>query len=84
MQAQPVFDFPFAEIMQVRLPMPVLAQVLRHVRRQKNMLGIAAIQHSLRNIDSRTCYVRFLINIGDSIDRTTVHSHPHPDIRMIL
>jgi hypothetical protein len=48
------------------------------------MLGIAAIQHSLRNIDSRTGYVRFLINIGDSIDRTTVHSHPQTDARMIL
>ena len=84
MQAQPVFDFAFAEIMQVRLPMPVLAQVLRHVRRQKNMLGIAAIQHSLRNINSRTGYVRFVVNIGDSIDRTTVNSHPQTDVRMIL
>jgi hypothetical protein len=51
-EAQPILDFAFTEIMQVRLPMPVFAQVLRHVRGQKNMLGIAAIQHSLRDIDS--------------------------------
>jgi hypothetical protein len=50
-QAQAVLDFAFTKIMQARLPMPVLAQVLRHVRGQKNVPGIAAIQYSLRNID---------------------------------
>ena len=84
MQAQPVLDFAFTEIMQARLPIPVLAQVLRHVRRQKNMPGIAAIHHALRNIDSRTGYVRFLINISDSVDRTAVNSHPQADVWMIL
>ncbi len=84
MQAQPVLDFAFTEIMQARLPMAVLAQVLHHVRRQKNMPSIAAIQHSLRNIDSRTGYVRFLVNINDSANRTAVNSHPQPDARVIL
>jgi hypothetical protein len=78
-QAQPVLDFAYTEIMQAWFPMPVLAQVLRHVRRQKNMPGIAAIHHALRNIDSRTGYVRFLINIRDSVDGTAVNSHPQPD-----
>jgi hypothetical protein len=50
-QAQAVLDFAFSQIMQVRLPMPVFTQVLRYVRGEKNMPGIAAIQHSLRNID---------------------------------
>ena len=84
MQAQPVLDFAFAEIVQDRLPMPVLAKILCHVRGQKNMSGIAAIHHSLRNIDPRTGYVRFLINIRDSVDRTAVNSHPQLDVRMIL
>ena len=84
MQAQAVLDFAFTEIMQARLPMPVLAQVLRDVRRQKNMSGIAAIHHALRNIDSGTGYVRFLINIRDSVDGTAVDSHPQLDGRMIL
>ena len=83
-QRQPMLHFALAQIVQARLPMPVLAQVLRHVRGQKNMPGIAAIQHSLRNIDSRTGYVRFLVNINDSVDRTAVNSHPQPDLRMIL
>jgi len=84
MQAQPVLDFAFTEIMQARLPMPVLAQVFRYVRRQKNMPGIAAIHHALRNIDSRTGYVRFLIYIRNSVDWAAVNSHPQLEARMIL
>jgi hypothetical protein len=70
--------------MQARLPMPVLAQILRHVRRQKNVSGIAAIHDALRQIDSRTGYVRFLIYIRDSVNRTAVNSHPQQDLRVIL
>jgi hypothetical protein len=64
--------------------MAVLAQVLHHVRGQKNMPSIAAIQHSLRNIDSRTGYVRFLVNINDSANRTAVNSHPQPNLQVVL
>jgi hypothetical protein len=84
MQAQAVLDFAFTEIMQARLPMPVLAQVLRHVRGQENMSGIAAIHDALRQINSRTGYVRFLVYIRDSVDRTAVNSHPQQDLRLLL
>jgi hypothetical protein len=46
--------------------------------------GVTAVQHSLRNIDPRTRYIRFLVNIDDSVDRTAVNSHSHPDAGMIL
>jgi hypothetical protein len=48
------------------------------------MPGIATIQHSLGNIDSRTGYVCSLVNIGNSANRPAVDSHPQPDARMIL
>jgi hypothetical protein len=64
--------------------MPVFVQVFRDVRGQKNMPGIAAIHHSLRNIYSRTGYVCFLVNINDSVDRTAVNSHPQLDARVIM
>jgi hypothetical protein len=83
-EVEPVLDFTLTQIMQVRLPMAVFVQVFRDVRGQKNMPGIAAIHHALRNIDSRTGYVRFLIYIRDSVDRTAVNSHPQQDLRMIL
>src|SRR5262245_2235009 len=54
------------------------------MRRQENVSGITAIKHSLRDVDSRSCEVRFIINIGDSIDRATVNPHSQPNLRMIL
>ena len=48
------------------------------------MPAIAAIQHPLRDIYSRSCKVRFVVNIGDSVDWATVNSHPHLNTRMIL
>src|SRR6266566_4128000 len=48
------------------------------------MSRIAAIQHTLRDVDSRSCKVRLVVNILDSIDRTTVNAHPHLNVRMIL
>src|SRR5882724_4788816 len=51
---------------------------------QENMSGITAIKNSLRDIYSRSCKVRFVVNIGDSIDRATMNSHPQLNARMIL
>ena len=52
-QAQAVLHLALAQIVQVRLPVAVLGQIFRHMRRQKNMPGIAAIQHPLGNVDSQ-------------------------------
>src|SRR5436309_1051846 len=54
------------------------------MRRQENVSGITAIKHSLRDVHSRSCKVRFIINVGDSIDRATVNPHSQPNTRMIL
>src|SRR5207249_12184091 len=54
------------------------------MRRQENVSGITAIKHSLGDIDSRSCKVRFMINVGDSIDRATVNSQSQLNPRMIL
>jgi hypothetical protein len=82
-QAQAVLHLTLAQIMQVRLPVPVLGQIFRHMPGQKNMPGIAAIQYPLRDIDSRSCKVRFVVHIGDSVDWATVNSHPHLNVWMI-
>ena len=54
---QPVFYFPLAEVVQVRLPMAVLSEVVRHMFGQENMSGIAAIHYPLRYVDSGSSYV---------------------------
>src|SRR5215831_9197138 len=54
------------------------------MRRQENVSSITAIKHSLRDVDSRSYKVRFVVNIGNAIDRTTVNPHPQPNVRVIL
>src|SRR5438034_3500750 len=83
-QAQPVLHFPLAQITQVQLPMPVLGQVFRHMTGHKNMPGIAAIEHPLGDIYSRSCKVCFIVYIGNSVNWATVNSHPYLNVRMIL
>src|SRR5437773_11389871 len=53
------------------------------MRGQENVSGIAAIKHSLRDVNPRSCEVRSIVNIGDRIDRAAVNTHPQLDTRMI-
>ena len=46
------------------------------------MPGIAAIQHPLGNINSGAGYIRFVVDIGDPINRAAVNSHPYLKLRM--
>jgi hypothetical protein len=48
-QPQPVLHLTLVEIVQIRLPVPVLGQIFRYMPGQKNMPGIAAIQHVFTN-----------------------------------
>ena len=64
-QAQAVLHFALAQIVQVRLPVPVLGEVVCHMPGQKNMSRIAAIQHPLGDIYSRSCKVCFIVYIPD-------------------
>ena len=47
-----MFNFEFAEIMQMRLPLPVLNQVFGRALREKDMTGIANIHDPLGYVDS--------------------------------
>ena len=64
--------------------MPVLGQIFRDVCGQENMPGIAAIEHPLGDIYSRSCKVCFIVYIGNSVNWATVNSHPYLNVRMIL
>ena len=63
-----MLHFTLTQVVQARLPVPVLTQIFRHVPGQKNVPGIGAIEHPLRDIYSRSCKVCFVVNIGDSVD----------------
>jgi hypothetical protein len=83
-QAPPVLHFALTDIVQVWLPVPVVDQILSYMRGQKDVPAIAAIQHSLGHINSGAGYVRFVVDIGDPINRAAVNPHPYLKLRMIL
>jgi hypothetical protein len=83
-QPQPVLHFALTNIVQVWLPVPIVDQILGYMCGQKNVPGIAAIQHPLGNINSRAGYVGFVINISDPINRAAVNPHPYLKLRMTV
>src|SRR4029453_14404806 len=56
-QTQAVFHLALAQIVQVRLPVAIARQVFGHMRGQKNVSGISAIQNPLGDVDSRSSKV---------------------------
>jgi hypothetical protein len=46
--------------------------------------GIATIHHPLRDVYPSASDVCPIIDIGNLIDRSAVHSHPYLDMRMIF
>ena len=82
--AHAVFDFAFAEIVQARLPLPVLLQIFREPPGDKDVSRIPAIHHPLRHVDSRTRYVRAIVNIGKPAYWAAVDTHSHTEFRITL
>jgi len=83
-EASPVLHFTLTDIVQVWLPVPIMNKVLGYMRGQKDVPGIAAIQHTLGHINSGAGYVRFVVDIGDPINRPAVNSHPYLKQRMTM
>ena len=73
--ADPVFHFVCAKIMQERPPTIVLFEIFGHVLGKQDVSGIAAIHHPLRHVDAGAGDVGSLIDIDDLIDRAAVDSH---------
>jgi hypothetical protein len=52
-----VFHFAFAQIVQMGTPLAILFQIVRHMLGEQNVPGIPAIHHSLRQVDSRSRHI---------------------------
>src|SRR5437763_7808833 len=52
-KSEPVFYFPLAEVVQERLPVAVLSEVVRNLFGLENMAGIAALYFPLHHVISR-------------------------------
>jgi len=80
--ADSVFHFHFAQIVQLRLPMSVLLEIFGHTLRQQDVSGIPAIHYSLGDIDSDAGGVRAVVQIRHRADWPAMHTHAHPQFRI--
>ena len=79
-----MFHLAFAKIVQVRLPVPVLFQIFRHMLGEENVSGVTAIHHSLRHVDPGAGDIRALVHINYPADRTAMHTHTQLKLRVRL
>src|SRR5947207_866006 len=59
-------------------------KLFRDTPGEKNMARVAAIHHPLRHVDSRSRYVRAVVNIDNPAYWTAMDTHPHAQFRMTL
>ena len=70
------------KIMQMGAPLAILFQIVSHMLGQKNVSGISAIHHPLRHVDSRARNIGTFVHVGNTVHRSAVDSHPHPQLRV--
>ena len=58
-----MFHLHFADLVQLRLPFSVLRQVVRCARGEKDVSRVAAIHHTLRDVDAGAREVRFVVHV---------------------
>ena len=59
-------------------------QIIRHVLREKNVPGVAAIHHPLRHVDAGPGDVGAPAHVGHLAHRSAVNAHAHRKFRMLL
>src|SRR6202007_2272652 len=69
---------------QMPMPMTVLIKILGYAFREKNVSGVAAIHHSLRDVDAGAGDIGTLVYIDNAADRTTVHAHAQLQFGMLF
>ena len=72
-----MFHLEIPQIMQIRLPTTVLCKIIGDAFRKKDVPGIAAIHHSLRDVNAGAGNVLALVHVGHMMHRTAVNAHPH-------
>src|SRR5881396_2765297 len=67
--------------MDVRLPSTLLREIVGDTFTHENVAGVAAIHHSLRDVDAYAGDVVAPVCILHMMDRAAVDSHPHRQTR---
>src|SRR5205809_7979855 len=72
-----MFHFHVAQFVEVRLPSTLLREIIGDAFTDENMAGVAAIHHSLRDVDAYAGDVFAPICILHMMDGAAVDSHPY-------
>ena len=59
-------------------------EIVGHMPREENVTGVAAIHHSLRDVNSRAGDVRLFVEISDFVDRTAMNAHADAKLGMFF
>src|SRR5438477_365720 len=69
-------------LVKVRLPSTPLREIVGDAFTHENVAGVAAIHHSLRDVDAYAGDVFAPVGILDMMDRAAVDSHPYRQTRL--
>ena len=76
--ADAMFHLAFAEVMEKRSPTRILCEIVGNAFGEQNVTVIAAVHHSLGDVDSGACDIGLFVQISDLVHRTAVNAHAHP------
>jgi hypothetical protein len=77
-----MLDLDLTEIMQARLPLGVLAQIVRETLGNQDVTGIAAGHDPFRNVDGGTGDVGPVIHVSSATNRPAMDAHPQFQARI--
>ena len=79
----PVLYLALTDIVQVGSPLRIVLKVFGDVLRKKDVPGVSAIHHPLRNVNTGSRYVGAVIYIGDLVYGAAVDTHSNPKFGIV-
>src|SRR5438874_8565642 len=73
--ADAMFHFAWAKLMQQAPPVFVLLEIISHMFGDENVTGIPAIHHPLRDVDASPGNICLFVQVSDFIYRAAVNAH---------
>ena len=82
-ETEAVLHLAFAQVMQRRLPVGVLREVVGDVFREQDVAGVASVHNPLSDIDSRSGEIRPIVYVRNLIHWPAVNSHTDLNVRTL-
>ena len=70
-----MFHLKLTKFIQMRFPFAVLRKIVGNSPGEQNVAGIAAVHHSLGQVDPGAGYIAAVVDIKHLIDRPAINAH---------